>query len=53
MKNIRRGAPLGDPDWVRRAAAKLKLESTERHVATHQSSDGYTISPRDWAAVSS
>ena len=26
--SIRRGAPLGDPDWVRRAAAKLKLQST-------------------------
>jgi putative transposase len=26
--SIRRGAPLGDPDWVKHAAAELNLQST-------------------------
>jgi len=29
-KSVKRGAPLGDTNWTRRTAVRLKLESTLR-----------------------
>ncbi len=39
--SIRRGTPLGQPDWVRCAAAKLKLESTIKPRGRPKKSTGH------------
>jgi putative transposase len=39
--SIRRGAPLGDPDWIKRTAVKLNLESTTRPRGRPKNSTGH------------
>lgn len=39
--SIRRGAPLGDPDWVKRTALKLNLESTTKPRGRPNKSTGH------------